>query len=186
MNTYSTTSAIQVRGAVLPDVEFIHAIIQAHVNPAASEITLLPRTIPELCENVRDFVVAEEDGQIVGCGALHLYGMHLAEIRSIAVAPQCKGRGIGRHLVNALLQEAERQSVTCVCLFTRTPQFFAHLGFEVAQREMLPDKIYKDCVTCPRLNDCNEVAMVIGKIPTNSNGLRDPQISIPLVKFKVG
>ena len=110
--------------------------------------------------------------------------MHLAEIRSIAVAPQCKGRGIGRSLVNALIEEARRQSVTCVCLFTTTPQFFARLGFHVAQREMLPDKIYKDCVTCPRLNNCDEIAMVIGKIPTNSSGLRDPQISIPLIKLQ--
>ena len=184
MNTYSISAGLQTRVAVLPDVEQIHRIIQSYVTPGAVKTTLLPRTIPELCENVRDFVVAEQDGQIIGCGALHLYGMHLAEIRSIAVAPQCKGRGIGRSLVSALMEEARRQSVTCVCLFTTTPQFFARLGFQVAEREMLPDKIYKDCVTCPRLNNCDEIAMVIGKIPTNSNGLRDPQISIPLIKLQ--
>jgi amino-acid N-acetyltransferase len=186
MNNYpSAATAVQTRVAVLPDVPHIHAIIRSYVDPEAREITLLPRSVPELCENVRDFVVAEEGGRIVGCGALHLYGMHLAEIRSIAVSRESKGHGIGRALVNALLQEAQRQSVTCVCLFTRTPEFFARLGFRVARREMLPDKIYKDCVSCPRLNDCNEIAMVLGKIPTNSNGLRDPQISIPLVRLKV-
>ena len=179
------SQAIQTRVAVLPDVEDIHAIIQLYVDPQAQEVTLLPRSIPELCENVRDFVVAEEDGRIVGCGALHLYGRHLAEIRSIAVLPESKGRGIGRKLVNALLHEAQRQSVTCVCLFTRTPEFFSRCGFRIADREMLPDKIYKDCVACPKLNDCNEIAMVLGTIPTNSNGLRDPQISIPLVNLKV-
>src|ERR1700722_3063190 len=136
MNNYPIISeTLLPRVAVLPDVERIHSIIQSYVAPEAREITLLPRTIPELCENVRDFVVAEQDGQIVGCGALHLYGMHLAEIRSIAVSRESKGRGIGRALVNALLAESHRQSVTCVCLFTTTPQFFAHLGFEVAQRE---------------------------------------------------
>ncbi len=182
MNNYPLIAeTVLTRVAVLPDVERIHSIIQSYVDPEAREITLLPRTIQELCENVRDFVVAEQDGKIVGCGALHLYGMHLAEIRSIAVSRESKGRGVGRALVSALLQEAQRQSVTCVCLFTRTPEFFARLGFQVAQREMLPDKIYKDCVTCPRLNDCNEIAMVLGKIPTNSNSLRDPQISIPLL-----
>src|SRR5580704_10562574 len=126
--TIPTAMALHSRGATLPDVEHIHAIIQ----PYASDGTLLPRSIAELCENVRDFVVAEQDGQIVGCGALHLYGTHLAEIRSIAVSPQSKGRGVGRALVNALLEEARRHSVTCVCLFTRTPQFFGHLGFEIA------------------------------------------------------
>ena len=74
---------VRTRKAILPDVERIHAIIR----PYAEVGTLLPRTISELSENVRDFVVVEDDGKIIGCGALHLYGMHLAEIRTIAVVP---------------------------------------------------------------------------------------------------
>jgi amino-acid N-acetyltransferase len=171
---------IQTRNAVLPDVAQIHAIIQ----PYADAGTLLPRPMAELCENVRDFVVAEEDGRVIGCGALHLYGAHLAEIRSIAVSPDAKGKGAGRALVAALQAEAKRHGVTCVCLFTRTPAFFAHLGFEVARREELPDKIYKDCLCCPKLSDCDEVAMIVGEMPGNSNGLRDPRIAIPLVKLQ--
>jgi len=93
---------IQTRNAVLPDVDRIHAIIQ----PYADEGTLLPRTRAELAENIRDFVVAEENGCLIGCGALHLYGLHLAEIRSIAVAPEAKGVGAGRALVEALMDEA--------------------------------------------------------------------------------
>jgi amino-acid N-acetyltransferase len=170
---------IRTRNAVLPDVEHIHAIIQ----PYAEAGRLLPRPVTELCENIRDFVVAEDDGRVTGCGALHLYGTHLAEIRSIAVAVETKGRGAGRALVNALMDEARRQSVTCVCLFTRTPEFFGHLGFQVARRQELPDKIYKDCVCCPRLSSCDEIAMVMGQIPANTNGLRDPRISIPLVQL---
>ncbi|MGH9689303.1 MAG: N-acetyltransferase [Candidatus Acidiferrales bacterium] len=171
---------IRTRNAVLPDVQHIHAIIQ----PYADAGTLLPRAIGELSENVRDFVVAEGDGRVIGCGALHLYGTHLAEIRSIAVAPDSKGRGAGRALVEALMEEANRQSVTCVCLFTRTPEFFAHLGFEMARRQELPDKIYKDCVCCPKLSSCDEIAMVKGQIPANMNGLCDPRIAIPLVQLK--
>jgi amino-acid N-acetyltransferase len=181
MHNYSLrTPMILTRDAVLPDVQAIHAIIQ----PYADEGTLLPRSILELCENVRDFVVAEEAGRIVGCGALHLYGTHLAEIRSIAVSPQRKGSGVGRSLVQALMQEAQRHAVTCVCLFTRTPGFFAHLGFAVARREELPDKIYKDCVHCLKLKECDEIAMVMGEIPTNSNALGGPRISIPVVTLK--
>jgi len=171
---------IQTRNAMLPDVERIHAII----DPYAEAGTLLPRSMAELCENVRDFVVAEEDGRVIGCGALHLYGMHLAEIRSIAVAPEAKGKGAGRALVDALMAEAKRQSVTCVCLFTRAPGFFGHLGFQVARRQELPDKIYKDCVTCPKLSNCDEIAMIVGELPANTNGLRDPRISIPLVPIE--
>ncbi len=172
---------IRTRNAVLPDVPAIHAIIEPYANVG----TLLPRTLAELAENVRDFVVAEEErSRIVGCGALHLYGTHLAEIRSIAVSPFHKNRGVGRLLVTALMEESCRHSVTCVCLFTRVPGFFAHLGFEVARREELPDKIYKDCISCPKLADCDEIAMVIGKIPANTNGLRDPEILIPLVQLR--
>lgn len=169
------------RKAILPDVDSIHAIIAQY----SENGTLLPRTVAELCENVRDFIVAENDGIVVGCGALHLYGLHLAEIRSIAVVPGAKGLGAGRKLVEALLEEAESHRVTCVCLFTRIPDFFSHMGFGVARREELPDKIYKDCVHCPNLLCCDEVAMVRGAIPTFHNGLRDPGIAKPLVRISV-
>jgi amino-acid N-acetyltransferase len=170
---------VHTRKAILPDVERIHAIIR----PYAEIGTLLPRTLGELSENVRDFVVAVDDEKgIIGCGALHLYGMHLAEVRSIAVMPSAKGLGAGRKLVEALLDEAEAHRVTCVCLFTRIPEFFSHMGFTAATREELPDKIYKDCVHCPNLYACDEIAMVRGPIP-QSVGPRDTQILIPLVRL---
>jgi amino-acid N-acetyltransferase len=171
---------VRTRNAVLPDVEQIHAIIQ-HYSPDG---TLLPRDIPELCENVRDFVVAEDDGEIIGCGALHLYGIHLAEIRSIAVHPDATGRGAGKLLVKALLKEAERHNVSCVCLFTRIPEFFSNVGFSVASRNDLPDKIFKDCIHCPRFYACDEIAMVRGPIPPNLEK-RDFQIALPLVRLSV-
>ena len=152
---------MHTRRATLPDVEQIYDIIHAY-----SEVgTLLPRSLAELCENVRDFIVVEDEGRIVGCGALHLYGRHLTEIRSIAVFPECKGKGAGRLLVEGLLAEAEHHHVGCVCLFTRIPDFFEHFGFKVARREELPDKIYKDCVNCPKLHACDEIAMVRGELP---------------------
>jgi amino-acid N-acetyltransferase len=170
---------LRTRNAVLPDVQAIHGIMQ----PYAEKNILLPRSIPELCENVRDFVVAEYNGEVVGCGALHLYGMHLAEIRSIAVMPAAKGLGAGRRLVEALMAEAERHRVTCICLFTRIPEFFAHMGFNVATREALPDKIYKDCRHCPFLYACDEIAMFRGELPKET-GLRRIELPIPLVRLE--
>jgi len=153
---------MRTRKAILPDAQAIHHLISAY----SGDGTLLPRTLPEICENIRDFVVLEEDdGQIIGCGALHLYGTHLAEIRSITVAPGEQGKGGGSRLVKALMAEAKRHQVDCICLFTRKPDFFAGQGFRVAQREDLPDKIYKDCHVCPRLHCCDEVAMVRGELP---------------------
>jgi amino-acid N-acetyltransferase len=152
---------MRARRAILPDAEAISEIIREFAGPG----TLLPRSLAEICENIRDFVVVEDEDGLLGCGALHLYGVHLAEIRSIAVWPRAQKLGAGRLLIEALLEEADHQQVTCVCLFTRIPEFFAHMGFTIAQREELPDKIYKDCMNCPKLHACDEVAMVRGEVP---------------------
>jgi amino-acid N-acetyltransferase len=77
-----------------------------------------------------------------------------------------KGKGCGRILVNALLEEAHHQHVTCVCLFTRIPEFFAGMGFQIAERTAIPDKLYKDCVNCPRIHNCDETAMYRGELPS--------------------
>jgi len=160
-STQSAKQLMRTRKAILPDARQIHDLIATY----SPDGTVLPRTLAEICENVRDFVVLEEGG-IIGCGALHLYGPHLAEIRSITVAPGNQRRGGGSRLVRALLTEAKRHRVSCVCLFTRKPDFFAGLGFRMAQRESLPDKIYKDCCACPRQHCCDEFAMVRGELPT--------------------
>ncbi|MFZ0286883.1 MAG: N-acetyltransferase [Terriglobales bacterium] len=152
---------MRTRKAILPDAQQIHDLIAAY----SGDGTLLPRNLAEICENVRDFVVLEDGGRIIGCGALHLYGTHLAEIRSITVLPSRQGQGGGRSLVKALMAEAKKHEVTCICLFTRTPEFFSSLGFGIAQREDLPDKIHKDCWVCPRFHNCDEVAMVRGELP---------------------
>jgi amino-acid N-acetyltransferase len=152
---------MRTRDAILPDAEKIHELINAY----SGDGTLLPRNFAEICENVRDFVVLEHRGKIIGCGALHLYGQHLAEVRSITVDPKYQRQGGGKRLVQALMEEAEKHQVSGICLFTRKPEFFAQLGFSEAKREDLPDKIYKDCHVCPRLHCCDEVAMVRGELP---------------------
>lgn len=151
---------MNARSAILPDAEAIRRLIDAHTGDG----TLLPRSLAELCENIRDFVVVEHRGAVVGCGALHLYGVHLAEIRSIAVRPEARGCGAGRLLVRALLREASRQRTTCVCVFTRIPDFFAPFGFAVTHKA-LPDKLYKDCRRCARRHACDEIAMIRGPLP---------------------
>src|ERR1700758_683132 len=162
-----------VRKARLQDATNIYEL----VNSLSHDGTLLRRVFSEICENVRDFTVAEsEAGVFLGCGALHLYGPHLAEVRSIVVKPEAKGQGVGGRILFALLEEAEQHGVGCVCLFTRIPDFFERYGFTfVADRAALPDKIYKDCQNCPRLYHCDEVAMAIGELPDMSIlGPREP------------
>src|SRR5207253_6132319 len=152
---------MHTREAIMPDAEQIHDLIAVY----SGDGTLLPRSLAEICENVRDFLVVEHEAKIIGCGALHLYGVHLAEVRSVAVHPSAKGLGAGVRIVKALLAQSRKQRVSCVCLFTRIPEFFGRMGFSLAAREDLPDKIYKDCCNCPRLHCCDEVAMVRGQVP---------------------
>jgi amino-acid N-acetyltransferase len=169
--TQAGAQALTVRPARLGDAANIYALIADY----ASKGTLLPRSLAEVCENVRDFVVVEKNAEhgaegteFLGCGALHLYGPHLAEVRSIAVWPASKGLGAGRLLMDGLLAEAERHEVHCICLFTRIPQFFARMGFEVARKEDLPDKLLKDCLRCPKLDCCDETTMIRGPLPQYS------------------
>jgi amino-acid N-acetyltransferase len=166
-STSTTSSRPRVGGATVRKAKLQDAVnIFELVNSLSHDGTLLRRNYAEICENVRDFTVAEsETGVFLGCGALHLYGPHLSEVRSIVVKPEAKGQGAGGKLLRALLEEAEDQGVVCVSLFTRIPDFFFHFGFRVADRTALPDKIYKDCQTCPRLYACDEVAMVRGPLP---------------------
>jgi amino-acid N-acetyltransferase len=153
---------MRTRRAILPDATQIQELIAMHAESGA----LLPRSLPEICENIRDFVVVENgESRIIGCGALHLYGTHLAEVRSIAVHPESRGQGAGARVIQGLLTEAHRHHVAGVCLFTRIPEYFAKLGFITVPLTDLPDKIYKDCLKCPKLNACDEVAMVKGEVP---------------------
>jgi amino-acid N-acetyltransferase len=182
-STRARTGGAAVRPARLHDAMDIFEL----VNSLSGDGTLLRRSYAEICENVRDFYVAHSDaGIFLGCGALHLYGPHLAEVRSIVVKPEAKGQGAGGRLLKSLLQEADEQGVTSVCLFTRIPDFFLHFGFKIADRTALPDKIYKDCQACPRLYACDEVAMVRGPMPKIAV-LGPRRIAEPeLVKLQVG
>src|SRR5205807_10438505 len=98
-------ACMRTREAVLPDAERIHQLISNY----SGDGTLLPRNFAEICENVRDFIVLEYVGRVVGCGALHLYGLHLAEIRSITVDTDNHGVGCGMLLVLYLLSTGDTQ-----------------------------------------------------------------------------
>ena len=152
---------MRTREALLTDAQRIHELISTY----SSDGTLLPRSLAEICGKIRDFVVLEKTGKIIGCGALHLFGPHLAEIRSITVDKADQKHGGGELLLQYLLSRAQDRHVSCICLFTRSPQFFARLGFEPAQRADLPEKINKDCCVCPRYHSCDEVAMIKGQLP---------------------
>src|SRR5260370_3291236 len=95
--------------AILRDAEQIHHLVESF----SQADTLLPRPLAEICENIRDFHVVEDEGNIIGCGALHLYGVHLPEIRSICVTPELQKKGAGTLLTKPLLPEASHHPLRC-------------------------------------------------------------------------
>lgn len=138
----------------------VPAIFQMISHYAAKRI-LLPRTVSELYENVWEFTVAEDDGEILGCGGLKFYSAAMGEIRSLCVAPGVMSHGIGRAITERLLNEAERYGLQTVFALTLVTSFFERLGFHEVDRETLPMKVWRDCVHCEKYYQCDEKAMVI-------------------------
>jgi amino-acid N-acetyltransferase len=147
---------ITVRKPTIKDAPGIQKLIQHY----AERKFLLPRTINQVAESLRDFFICEQDGRIVGCGALHLWS-DLAEVRSLAVAEGHWRKGIGTLILNACLQEARELGVKTVFVLTYQPDFFERVGFKRATKEKFPQKIWVDCANCPQFPNCTEVALIM-------------------------
>jgi len=145
-----------LRKAKLTDIPGLLGVI----NEYATQGIMLPRTEFELAENIRDFVIAVDDGGIVGCGALHFYTPRSAEVRSLAVSPERKIGGIGRAIVELLEEDAREQELQSMFAFTYVPGFFEKLGFSRVDRGELPLKAWKDCLRCPKFQACDEIPML--------------------------
>lgn len=149
------------RNATMADVPDIHRLITHH----AEFNRMLFRSHANLYEHLRDFFVYAEGAAgretAVGCVALELVWRDLAEIKSLAVADEMRGRGIGTRLVQAALDEARRLKLARVFALTREVRFFEKLAFRIVPRETLPHKVWTDCVHCPMQTQCDEVAMII-------------------------
>jgi amino-acid N-acetyltransferase len=147
---------MEIRRASLTDIPLMLELI----NDYAAKGIMLPRTEFEMAENIRDFVVAFDHGRLVGCGALHFYTASSGEVRSLAVDPTVKTKGIGRAIVETLEEEARAQDLHSLFAFTYVAGFFAKLGFEEVDRGELPLKAWKDCLRCPKFQACDEIAVL--------------------------
>jgi amino-acid N-acetyltransferase len=147
---------VTIRKAKLTDVPGIHQLISHY----AEERIMLARTLTDLYENVWGFTVATaEDNSILACGALKLYNQEVAEVRSLCVDENIKSKGIGREIMQALLDEAEAVGLKTVFALTVAPGFFQKIGFHEVPRERFPTKVWRDCLRCERYTCCNEKAV---------------------------
>ena len=149
---------VEVRKARPGDVPAMHALINHY---AAAQL-MLPKTLLQLYENLRDYTVAvDAEGNVVGCGALHIYWQDLAEIRALAVEPGGPRRGIGSRIVSDLIEEGRALGLQRLFVFTYVTDFFARFGFTEVEHRQLPLKVYNECFHCPKFNTCDEKAMVL-------------------------
>ncbi len=145
-----------IRKAKIQDIKHIQNLINAF----AKQDLMLPRSLNELYEDMRDFWVYEVNKKIVGCCALHISWDDLAEIKSLAVSKKSQGKGIGRDLVIACLAEAKIMGAKKIFVLTYKPEFFKRLGFKRIKNAALPHKIWAECINCCKFPNCQEIALL--------------------------
>jgi amino-acid N-acetyltransferase len=145
-----------IRKAKLKDVKEIQQLIKFYSNRGI----ILPRSLSELYDSLRDFFVFVQNRKIVGICAHHICWEDLAEIRSLAVQEEHQKKGIGSKLVKACLEESKKFGVKRVFALTYQPKFFEKLGFKKVDKTMLPHKIWADCLKCVKFPDCDEISVV--------------------------
>ena len=146
-----------IRKAGIRDIKQIHSI----VNASAAKGEMLPRSLGELYDNMRDYFVYEEGDVVVGAGALHVCWEDLAEVRSLVVKEEYRHRGIGSKLVEACLSEAISLGLYRIFALTYQPDFFRRHGFKVVDKSALPHKIWADCIKCVKFPECDEIAVLL-------------------------
>ena len=148
-----------IRKARISDVKVIHKLLMHF----SRQGFLLPRSFSELYSHLRDFfVVADrQTNEVYGCCALSIVWEDWAEIRSLAIGAELQGQGWGRNLVEACLSDAVTLGIYKVFTLTYQVNFFARLGFVEISKDVLPQKVWADCLRCPKFPECDEVAMLM-------------------------
>jgi len=147
---------LSLEKAKISDVSQMHQLI----NHFASREEMLPRSLADIYENIRDYFVVRQGERVVACVALHVSWLDLAEIRSMAVAEEAQKQGLGTQLVEACLSEARQLGVPTVFCLTYKPEFFERFSFLKVDKMELPRKIWTECFHCPKFPDCDEVALI--------------------------
>ena len=150
------TLNVSCRNAKENDVEHLYQLIQGY----AEKGIMLPRSREALLKNIHTFVIAEVDNKFVGCGALTRLGEDLVEIRSLGMTDEYKGLGIGAKIVDLLIENARAQGISTIMALTYAVSFFVRNDFKIVDKEIFPEKVWADCMMCPKRDACDEIAVM--------------------------
>jgi amino-acid N-acetyltransferase len=174
---------IAIRHAVEDDVDGILEI----VNDYAAQNLMLPRTPEQIRRVLTHFLVATYEDRVVGCGSLVRLTAQLTELRSLAVAAGWRSTGLGRRLVEALVEEARRTGVQQLCALTLVEGFFNRLGFVTVDRWAISPKIWHECIYCPKFDACDEIAVLMNLVEPEAAAQPQPEAeTIPWGQLRLG
>ena len=145
---------MKIRDATVDDADKITNLINSYANKQL----MLPKTPYKIYSTIQNFIVIESDGEIIGCSALSVIWKDLAEICSLAVDKNYQNKGIGRKLVNLCLKKAKNLKIQKVIALTYQDKFFEKMGFKLVDKDQFPRKLWRECLECPRLENCDEKA----------------------------
>ena len=154
---HSSLGGRLLRQATAEDARAIHDLIARHRH----EGRLLPRQLSEIAVHTSRFVVAVDEGEVVGCVDLAPLSRTVAEIRSLVVSDDARSTGFGRRMIDALLARAKAAGFERVCAFTHEPSYFVQLGFSIVPHDWLPEKISTNCGTCAQFRTCGQWAVML-------------------------
>lgn len=146
-----------VRKARITDIKAVHKLVYEY----GKRGDMIQRSLNDLYENIRDIFVCEHNNEIKGVCALHILWEDLAEIRSLAVRLDIQGTGIGKSLVGACIKEAKKLGINRIFALTYHPDFFKKMGFRDIDKAKLPQKIWGECLRCPKFPECDESAVIL-------------------------
>jgi amino-acid N-acetyltransferase len=173
------TARFKIERATLGDVEKIHALI----TPYADRNDMLHRPLSELYENVRDYFVIKQGGDLIACASVHIVWADLAEIKAVAVHEDYQSHGLGKLLMNRCFEEARSLGLATVFVLTHKVDYYAQFGFQQVDVMSLPRKVWGECLRCPKFPSCNEFALVYHLTPGGAASLQADPEDIPTVLF---
>lgn len=148
---------VEIRRATISDIDELFTLINIY----SEQKVVLPRTKESLYQNIFSIYVAVIDNKVVGSASLTILDKELAEIRSLVVDSSVKKLGIGKLLVEQIIEETRRIGINKLISLTYQVEFFQKCGFEITVKDNMPQKVWKDCIHCPKLHHCDEIAMII-------------------------